>query len=40
MERLSSLFVSHGALTFALEPGLIGPRLTALGQAYRGRRRC
>ena len=32
MERLPSLFVSHGAPTFALEPGLIGPRLTALGQ--------
>lgn len=33
MDRLPSLFVSHGAPTFALEPGLIGPRLTALGQA-------
>ena len=33
MQRLPSLFVSHGAPTFALEPGLAGPRLTALGKA-------
>jgi 4,5-DOPA dioxygenase extradiol len=33
MSRLPSLFVSHGAPTFALEPGLAGPRLAALGQA-------
>lgn len=32
MSRMPSLFVSHGAPTFALEPGLAGPRLTALGQ--------
>lgn len=25
-------FISHGAPTFALEPGLLGPQLTALGQ--------
>jgi 4,5-DOPA dioxygenase extradiol len=29
---MPSLFVSHGAPTFALEPGLAGPKLTALGQ--------
>lgn len=33
MRRLPSLFVSHGAPTFALDPGLAGPRLTALGQS-------
>jgi len=31
MARLASLFVSHGAPTFALEPGQAGPRLAALG---------
>lgn len=33
MPGLPSLFVSHGAPTFALEPGLAGPRLAALGRA-------
>ena len=33
MARMPSLFVSHGAPSFALEPGLAGPRLTALGRA-------
>lgn len=33
MTTLPSLFVSHGAPTFAIEPGLAGPRLTALGRA-------
>lgn len=32
MSPLPSLFVSHGAPTFALSPGRIGPVLTALGQ--------
>jgi 4,5-DOPA dioxygenase extradiol len=30
---LPSVFVSHGAPTFAIEPGLAGPALTALGRA-------
>ncbi len=33
MTRLPTLFVSHGAPTFALDPGRLGPQLTALGQA-------
>jgi 4,5-DOPA dioxygenase extradiol len=33
MDRLPTLFISHGAPTFAIEPGLAGPRLTALGRA-------
>ncbi|HRI93199.1 MAG TPA: class III extradiol ring-cleavage dioxygenase, partial [Accumulibacter sp.] len=32
MNRLPSFFVSHGAPSFAIEPGLAGPRLTALGR--------
>jgi|SRR5687767_8340854 len=32
MNELPSLFISHGAPTFALEPGTAGPRLTALGR--------
>jgi 4,5-DOPA dioxygenase extradiol len=32
MNRLPSLFISHGAPTFALEPGTAGPQLTALGR--------
>jgi 4,5-DOPA dioxygenase extradiol len=32
MTRLPTLFVSHGAPTFAIEPGLAGPLLTALGR--------
>jgi len=33
MSRLPSLFVSHGAPSFALEPGQAGPQLAALGRA-------
>lgn len=33
MTRLPTVFVSHGAPTFALEPGLAGPQLSALGRA-------
>lgn len=33
MSRLPTLFVSHGAPTFALEPGIAGPLLTQVGQA-------
>lgn len=29
--HLPTLFVSHGAPTLAIEPGLLGPKLTALG---------
>lgn len=32
MSRLPSLFVSHGAPTFAIDPGLAGPRLAKLGR--------
>jgi 4,5-DOPA dioxygenase extradiol len=31
--KMPSLFVSHGSPMFALEPGLSGPQLTALGRA-------
>lgn len=31
MERMPTLFVSHGAPTFAIDPGVAGPQLTALG---------
>lgn len=32
MSRFPSLFISHGAPTFALAPGRAGPQLTALGE--------
>lgn len=33
--RAPVLFVSHGSPTFAIDPGRLGPALTALGQAWR-----
>ena len=33
MSRMPTLFVSHGAPTFALSPGRAGPQLTELGRA-------
>ena len=35
-EKAPVIFVSHGAPTLAIEPGLIGPRLTALGAQLQG----
>ena len=32
MTTMPSLFISHGAPTFAIEPGLAGAQLRALGQ--------
>ena len=32
MKKAPSLFVSHGAPTFALDPGLLGPKLNQLGE--------
>lgn len=32
MSHAPALFVSHGAPTFALDPGLLGPKLTKLGE--------
>ncbi|MDE2401357.1 MAG: dioxygenase [Burkholderiales bacterium] len=36
MKQAPVFFVSHGAPTFALESGLLGPRLQALGQQVSG----
>ncbi len=33
MTSLPTLFISHGAPTFAIDPGVVGPRLTALGRS-------
>jgi 4,5-DOPA dioxygenase extradiol len=36
MTHAPALFVSHGAPTFALDPGLLGPKLTQLGSQWPG----
>lgn len=36
MNTAPTLFISHGAPTFAIEPGLLGPCLQALGQQLSG----
>ena len=36
MNKAPVFFISHGAPTFALEPGVLGPRLFALGQQLSG----
>lgn len=36
MTQAPALFVSHGAPTFALDPGLLGPKLTQLGSQWPG----
>ena len=32
LDTLPTLFITHGALTFAIEPGLAGPQLARIGQ--------
>ena len=36
ISKAPALFISHGAPTFALEPGLLGPALVTLGQQLSG----
>lgn len=36
MPRAPSLFISHGSPMFALEPGLLGPKLQQIGRAVTG----
>lgn len=36
MRTAPSLFISHGSPMFALEPGVLGPNLRALGESLRG----
>lgn len=36
MTTAPSLFISHGSPMFALEPGLLGPNLRAIGQSLAG----
>jgi 4,5-DOPA dioxygenase extradiol len=36
MDRMPSVFISHGSPTFAIEPGLAGPQLRELGRRLPG----
>ncbi len=36
MGKLPVLFLAHGAPTFAIEPGILGPRLRELGESLSG----
>lgn len=36
MTKTPVFFISHGAPTFALEPGQLGARLQALGESLSG----
>ena len=36
MKQAPALFVSHGAPTFALDPGSLGPKLSQLGEQWLG----
>ena len=36
MNSMPSLFVSHGSPMFAVDPGLLGPKLSAFGKTLSG----